>query len=372
MTSAANLSVLHVITESSWGGAQRIVNLLCEWTSPVCQVACGTGGRLIDELSRTNVPVQLQPNLVRQPAPKSDSLALKELIHTIRRVDPDVVHCHSTKAGILGRIAGLIVSAPVVFTVHGWGFYNTEYQTVQPAIVGAERLLSKITDRTVCVSENDLQQGLQRSVLSTQSATVIRNGIPRPVVDTAQITLREELSLRPEQVLIGAVARLAEQKAPEQVLRLGRRLRDAGHSVATVLVGDGPLKEDCERLAASDPDSYVLGFREDALACMAAFDLFALPSRFEGLPLTVLEAMHLGVPVIGYDVGGVSEAVTDGMTGRLVKPREFDILCRRAGELVDDEELRARFGKEAAEKAARNFTAVRMAQEYDRVYQQVV
>ncbi|MFC7173217.1 glycosyltransferase family 4 protein [Haloplanus litoreus] len=303
------------------------------------------------------------------PDPAADARALAELIALVRRESFDLVHCHSTKAGAIGRIAATITRTPRLFTVHGWGFYNAEYDWLQPVVVNGERLLTRLSDEVVCVSENDLHHGRQREILGPADGTVVHNGIPPLSPDPEREPVRTAFDIDPETTVIGAVARLSEQKNPLAILRVAHRLQDRGREVTLVLIGDGPLADDCRRYAREhDVDARIPGFREDALDLLPDIDVFLLPSRFEGLPLTVLEAMHLGVPIVAYDVGGVAEAVVDGETGFVVPNGEFETFVRMVDRLVGEPNRRARFGERAKDRAASYFTAERMVAEYEELY----
>lgn len=362
--------VLHVITRSDWGGAPRIVELLATETEIPSAVACGPGGKLIERLERKNIPVHVQPHLKSPPNPLSDLRALSDLLELLSRESFDLVHCHSTKAGALGRFAALATRTPRLFTVHGWGFYNVEYSWLRPAVVNGERLLTRVSDAVVCVSENDLRHGRQEGILDSDDGHVIHNGIPPLSPAPDRSTVFGEFDIDPNTTVIGAIARLSEQKNPLAIVRTAERLQRNGDGPTLVLVGDGPLADDCRQYAReNDVDARIPGFREDALDLLVDFDVFLLPSRFEGLPLTVLEAMHLGVPIVAYDVGGVAEAIDDGETGFVVSKGDFDGFVERVERLVQGSAQT--FGDRAVDRARAYFTANRMISEYERVYRSI-
>ncbi|WP_049898136.1 glycosyltransferase family 4 protein [Halococcus agarilyticus] len=370
--SATEPDVLHVITRSDWGGAPRIVNLLAAEAAANTAVACGTGGKLIDELRARDIPVFEQPSLRSPPGP-ADARAFVDLYRLLRRESFDLVHCHSTKAGMLGRSAAKLAGTPTVFTVHGWGFYNTGYDWAAPIVTRSERLLARSTDAIVCVSENDLAEGRERGIIQHTHSTVIHNGVPPVSVPADRRTLFEEAGIEPGTVVVGAIARLVDQKNPIGIVRIAGELQKRGHDATAVLIGDGPLAADCERYADEHGiEIHLLGFRERALELLLDFDVFVLPSRFEGFPLTVLESLHAGVPVVAYDVGGVGEAIVDGETGFVVAPGDATAFVDRVERLVTDADRRDEMGNRAEAVAASAFTAQRMAAEYDRLYADVL
>jgi len=362
------MRVLHVVTDSSWGGAQQIVRSLTINVSSESAVACGPGGRLISELRAQGIPVYIQPDLKSKPDPSSDIVTLWSLIKLVRKWEPDIVHCHSTKAGALGRIASSIVGVPTVFTVHGWGFYNTNFKHMRSILTKGERILSDITDQIVCVSNNDLSEGRERSVLSETQGRVIRNGIPRPDPNE-NIDLHDQLGIEKDRITVGAVARLSEQKNPIEILKVGGKLQQDGYKITVVLIGDGELKKECQEYAQTQGiEARIPGFRDDAMELLSGLDIFMLTSSFEGLPLTVLEAMHLGIPIVSYDVGGVSEAVIDDETGFIIKNRDTGLFIEAVKSLVANKRLRKNLGKNAETRARKRFTEQRMAEEYQEVY----
>lgn len=372
-SSLGDANVLQVITRSDWGGAPLVVKLLATRTEANTAVACGTGGRLIDELHQEDIPVFEQPSLQSPPDPVADIRALADLYRLLRRESFDLVHCHSTKAGLLGRLAARLAGIPTMFTVHGWGFYNTGYDRAAPVIAYGERALARITDAIVCVAENDLVEGWNRGIVEHTETTVIHNGIPSLSSSQNRLTLSEEADIEPDSLVIGAIARLDPAKNPIEILRVGSELQQRGHEVELVMIGDGPLAEKCERYADEhNIDVHFLGFYMRARELLEDFDVFLMPSRFEGFPITVLECLHAGVPVVAYDVGGIAEAVTDGETGFVLPSGDREAFVDRVEELVVDSKRRNAMSTHAETVAQTHYTAKRMVADYERVYTNVL
>ncbi|WP_323675853.1 glycosyltransferase [Halorubellus sp. PRR65] len=186
------------------------------------------------------------------------------------------------------------------------------------------------------------------------------------------INLKDQLDIAEDRITIGAVARLSEQKNPVEILEVAGRLQQKGFAVTAVLIGGGDLREECQKYAKEQGiDARIPGFCEDALSLLSGLDIFLLTSRFEGLPLTVLEAMHLGIPIVSYDIGGVGEAVVDGETGYIVDQMDTEAFVGLTEKLVKDDRLRKDFGRDGKKLARSKFTEKRMAQEYNQVYSEI-
>ena len=366
--------ILHIITRSDWGGAPQIVKFLAEDTEAEVAVACGPGGRLIEELRAEAVPVFVQSWLQSPLHPITDVRALFDLLRLLQDKSFDLIHCHSTKAGLLGRIAAAATGTPAVFTVHGWGFYNSEYDWATPVIARGERFLARVTEEIVCVSQNDLKQGRRRGIIQKTTSTVIHNGVRPLSFSDDRLRLEDICPIDPTVPVIGAIARLAPQKNPLAILRTAKLLQDRGRTVQTVIIGSGPLAEDCEQYVAEHnlEDVHLLGFREDALELLADFAAFLLPSQFEGLPLTVLESLHAGVPLVAYDVGGVAEAIQHGETGFVVSAGDHEAFVEHVERLLADDVQRSEMGDRARVVAREKFSAGRMVSDYNRVYNRVL
>jgi glycosyltransferase involved in cell wall biosynthesis len=343
--------VLVLITLAEMGGAQRYVaSLLPALVDEFDIVVAAHGdGWLGDAARRAGARYVALRHLQRAIDPRKDVLGLVELVRLFRHERPAIVHANSSKAGILGRVAALVARVPVrLFTVHGWAFKAHRGATAR-AYLWADRLMSPITTTTICVAESEREAGLRAMTCRRTRTVVIRNGVEldRPLRASAA-------AVRPVTVL--SVGRL---RAPKDFTTLVSAVAafEPG-AVRLLIVGDGPdrprIAEAIARLGLDDSVE-LLGPRDDVDALLATADVFVLSSDSEGMPMSVLEAMAAGLPVVASAVGGVSEIVRDGETGTLVPPRDPVALGRAIARLVEDPALRQRFGAAGRRRAEREF-----------------
>jgi glycosyltransferase involved in cell wall biosynthesis len=366
--------VLLLVTLAEWGGAQHIVSFLarCFNGRYALSVACAPRGELVTRLLDQGIRVVGIPEFVRNPHPWRDALALWRLLRIMRSERFDLVHAHGTKAGLLGRLAARIARVPVVvFTAHGWAFTDGRATWQRWLLASLERLAARWSTRIVCVSAHDRQLAQQFGVGGQSQLVLIRNGItpadpPRLDADA----VRRTLGVRERPVVV-SVGRLASQKDPMTLLAAARRLT-AG---TVVLVGDGPLRPTAERYVRDHglQNRVILsGMRTDVASILAVADVFVLASRWEGLPLAIIEAMMAGLPVVATRVGGVPELVEDGVTGVIVPPRDSEALAAALKRLLADPGLRSRMGRAGQERAFRDFAGDRMARETEELYEELL
>jgi glycosyltransferase involved in cell wall biosynthesis len=352
--------VLVLITLAEVGGAQTyVMSLLPALTERYDVTVAAWGPGPLREAARAAGADYVELRQVRRAISWRDALGLLELVRLMRRVRPDLVHLNSSKIGVLGAVAGVVARVPRrIFTVHGWAF-NADPGLPGTLYTWLHRLLRPTLTAVVCVSENERVQGLRRRTCSAARTVVIRNG-----ADWAGAA-RSALDGEPPLVL--SVTRL---KAPKDGVTLAQALaRLERGSYRASIVGDGPDRPEVE--AALGDAGELLGERGDVPQLLASADVFVLSSRSEGLPMSILEAMAAGLPVVASAVGGIPELVADGETGLLVPPGDADALAAALQRLVGDPELRRRMGAASAERAEREFSleAVRAAHValYDRL-----
>jgi glycosyltransferase involved in cell wall biosynthesis len=270
---------------------------------------------------------------VRRPlSPVQDLLGLFELIALFRRVNPQIVHANSSKAGILGRLAAWVARVPSrIFTAHGWAFAAYSGPTSK-AYLWADRALRPLTTATICVAEHERRIGIAAGTCDADRTVMIHNAVD--VGATPQAKPNEG------EVLVVSVGRLKYPKDTRTLLEAAARIPGEWR---LEVVGDGPERAALEQLA-TDVRIRLVGERDDVPALLARSSVFVLSSRSEGLPLSVIEAMAAGLPVVASDVGGLRELVEHEVTGLLVAPGNVDALAEALGRLVADPGLRRRMG----------------------------
>ena len=351
--------VLHAITMLELGGAQR--NTLDTVTRLdrgrfAAALACADRGELFAE-AETLPDLAFFPlrHLRREVRPLADLAALAELRRAIRAFRPDVVHTHSSKAGILGRAAARRERVGVVVhSIHGFGFGPHQRAPVRALFLAAERIAARWTTHFIAVSAENLAAGVRLGLFPRERATVIRSGIDLAAFRGAAggAAVRAELGVPPDAPLVVQVACFKAQKAPERFVALAARLAPRFPAAHFVLVGDGALRgplEAARAAAALTGRLHLPGWRRDVPAVLDAATVVTLTSRFEGLPRALVEARAVGRPVVAMAVDGVVEAVRDGVDGFLVPEGDDEAMAARVGELLADEALRRRFAARAGE-----------------------
>jgi glycosyltransferase involved in cell wall biosynthesis len=372
--------VLHVITRMIVGGAQENTMLSCALIDPerfeseiVSGPDTGDEGSLDEACRARGVRIVREPALVRPPHPARDALAILRLATHIRRGRFDVVHTHTSKAGILGRLAAWLARAPVVIhTAHGWSFSREDSARTRGAWIRLERFGARLCRTIVVVGEADRAQGLALGVGRPEQYELIRSGIEiddyRSALDRADA--RRRIGVPGDAFVVGTVGRLSRQKAPQDLLAGFARLAAARGDAHLVLVGDGPLRAEVEREVAARGLAgrvHLLGLRQDVADVLAAFDVFALASRWEGLPRVFPQAMAAGLPIVATRVGGAADAIVPGETGWLVEAGDTEGLGARLVELAADP-ARARAMGGRGRDRVEEFSARGMVDRLDALY----
>ena len=293
---------------------------------------------------------------VRRPlSPWRDVLGLLELYRLCREFRPDIIHVNSSKAGILGRIAAAAARVPIrIFSVHGWAF-----RTQRPAwlFLLADRVVEPLTTLTICVSSRDREDGIAKRICRPERTIVILNGVPVP-------TEVPERTASGEPTIV-SVGRL---KAPKDFLTFVRALALLGDlSFRGVIVGEGPdrglIEDEVDGLGLRGKVE-LLGERRDGPALLRSSDIFVLSTGSEAMPMSVLEAMAAGLPVVASEVGGLPEVVADERTGLLVPPGDPATLASALARLIEDRELRLVLGARGLERARTTFSVERSRREH--------
>jgi glycosyltransferase involved in cell wall biosynthesis len=332
----------------------------------------------LHQLDQAGVSVFQVPPLAREINPLLDAWATVSLWRLLRSVQPEVVHTHTSKAGALGRVAAWLAGIPVVVhTPHGHVFYGYYGWFLSTLFCYAERLLARLTDRIVTLTDRGAQEHVQNKIAGPLKFVTIQGGIDLAQVRSVQVdpaVKRKELGLPPEGPIIGTVGRLVPIKGHTWLLRAVPRVLAEFPQVCVVLIGDGPMQDELKELAAElgiSPHVVFLGTRPDIPECLAALDLFVLPSLNEGMGRVLLEAMAVGCPVVATRVGGIPDIVVDGTTGLLVSPRDDRALAEAILTLLRDRSQRASYGEAARRQVDARFDVKTMVRNIERLYDEV-
>jgi glycosyltransferase involved in cell wall biosynthesis len=336
----------------------------------------GPEGDLFTRAKERGLKVELMPDLIRAIRPSTDFRAYRELRRSIRWLKPEVVHTHSSKAGILGRAAAWAEQVPaVVHTIHGLPFGPSESPMKNQLYIALERWAAKRCHAIVGVCDAMAEQALAEGVGRPEQYSTVYSGMdvdaflnpPRPREE-----VRRELGLKDDDVAFGTVARLFERKGHDDILEAAPAILQANPNVRFVFIGDGILRD---RLMAQIES---LGLRHAFLftglvppdripELLGAIDAVVHPSLREGLARVLPQALLVGRPVISYDIDGAKEVVLPE-TGILLPPRAIEGLKGAILRLAADPELRQRMGQEGRNRFAHQFRHETMTSELRSLY----
>ena len=351
--------IIYVITRMVVGGAQETAKYTAEHFHRagddvlfVTGIETGREG----ELKVADVPVLFVPALVRRLSPLQDLRATWHLYRLFRRRRPDIVHARTSKARVVAVVAARLARVPtVVQTIHGWSFGN-EIDRKKWLYVIVEKLIARMFDCNIVVSEGDLREGLETGILRQETTELIRSGVNLAKIRNIDRERVERLRLEVAQGgqrVIALVGRLSSPKTPNIFVDAAAAVLRKHPDTRFLIIGDGAKREalasQIERLGISS-DVLMLGLRTDIAELLAVSDIVVHSSLREGLPKTVLEAMAAYRPVIGTNVGGVPAVVDDGVTGLLVEASNAEAMAAAIVRLLEDPALRERLVANAAQR----------------------
>jgi glycosyltransferase involved in cell wall biosynthesis len=384
------IKILRVIARLNMGGPALHVSYLTAGLRERgydTTLVAGTLARGEDSMSfvadARDVDVVRIDELGREISPLRDLVATLRLARLIRRERPDILHTHTAKAGTVGRVAALLAGrrAPpiVVHTFHGHvlrGYFGPLRSRLFRLL---ERWLAARTTALIAVSPQVRDDLVALGVAPPERFVVIRLGIELDERVAAERDGRTEsrryLGIASERFVVGWIGRMTAVKRTDDVLVAFRRLRDDGVDAVLCMVGDGPDRPELERRAHElgvVRDTLFLGYQEDVAPFYAAFDALVLPSSNEGTPVSAIEALAAGRPVVATRVGGVPDVVQEGQDGFLVDPGATDDLADRLARLARDPALRERMGRAGRERVLPRYAVARLIDDVDRLYRSLL
>lgn len=361
------MKIAYLITRmDELGGAQVHVRDLSLWMKGQgheVMVFAGSLGKVTDFLEEQGVEIYEVPDLERAIHPVKDWKAFLAIRKILKDHKPDVLSCHSSKAGLLGRLAAKAAGVSVIFTAHGWAFTDGVSSGSKKIYKALEKFAGNFSDHIITVSGFDYELGKKAKVVPLNKLTLIHNGMPeRPPVTR---------KLKDGPVKLMMVARIGPQKDHETLLRALATLKDLSWTLDFIGGGDDT---DLRALASElDIEERVLfrGELHEIAEAMEGANMYLLISNWEGFPRSILEAMRSGLPVIASDVGGVKESVIEAKTGYLVPAKDVKKLAYTLRLVIPDKKLQLALGQAGRESFERNFTFSAMAAKTFNVYRSV-
>ena len=333
---------------------------------------------------RLGVPIVTIPELHREISPLLDLRAAYRLADLIREVRPQILHTHTAKAGTIGRLAARLLgdAGPpiVVHTFHGHvlrGYFDPVRSTAFRLL---ERWLARRTTALIAVSPEVRDDLVSLGVAPREKFTVVRLGIELDErvgsdSDGPRADTRRALGIPADRFVVGWIGRMTGVKRTDDVLLAVRALRERGVDTVLCMVGDGPDRDAVERRAHQlgiVRDSLFLGYQEEVASYYAAFDALILPSANEGTPVSAIEALGGGRPVVATRVGGVPDVVRDGIDGFLVEPGDVDAMAERLSALAADPPLRHRMGEAGRASVHERYSVERLLNDVDALYRRLL
>jgi glycosyltransferase involved in cell wall biosynthesis len=386
MTSS-KIRIVRVIARMNIGGPAIHVTLLNSRLDPnrfestlVTGLENAGEGSLLEWAVTQGVQPLVIPEIVGEATfgPR-DVAALRKMYAIIRRANPHIVHTHTAKAGFVGRLAAKMAGAPmIVHTFHGH-VLRGYYSPVKTALLNQmEKMLARLTDRIVAVSEAVRRDLIELRVAPAEKVVTVPLGLDLDEfanADRLRGSFRAEHKIARDRKLIGIVGRLALIKNHRLFLEMARQLLTIVPESRFVIVGDGLLRRGLETYAEQlgiREQVIFVGWRRDLASIYADLDILVVSSNNEGTPVSAIEAMASGCPVVATRVGGMPDVVKDGETGFLAPPNDALTLARSAAELLRDSPKRNRMGQAARAVALEHFSVQRLVADTERLYDELL
>jgi glycosyltransferase involved in cell wall biosynthesis len=386
-TSPHPIRVAHVITRMILGGAQEntLYTAIGQDRDPrfdvtlVCGVDEAGEGDLFEQVKAARLKLVVVPSLVRPIRPMTDVRATASLIGLLRRGRFDVVHTHSSKAGILGRMAARAAGVPVVVhTLHSLVFHDYQASWKNTLYIQLKRLCAPLTDKIISVNDRTAKGALAAGIGRPDQHVTIFSGMELDLFLSVRDRLsvadaKRRLGLPPDAPVVGKVARFFPLKGHEQFMEAAAQIAARVPSAHFLLVGDGPIRETIEADIARRglTDRFVLTGRvppNAVPACLQAMDVVVHTSLREGIARVLPQAGAVGKPVVTFDLDGAPEVIRDGTSGCLVAPLDVGSLAERVAELLNDPGRRAEFGEAGRAFATEHFGIETMVERISQLY----
>ena len=380
------IKVLHIITRLDKGGSAENTFLTVKGLDKKRYDVTLMSGPVQDpsqerrsQVEECGIQYIHNPVLVRNINMVYDAIALFKICRFLTKEKFDVVHTHTSKAGLLGRFAAKFAGAPlVVHTPHGHVFFGYFGPLKTKIFILLEKLANRMTDKIVALTHREKADYISYRTCPEEKITVIHSGIELnkfqeyPLAEKTK--LKKEIGLPGDSFVVGTVGRLVPVKGPEFLIKASQTIIPAHPNTYFLFAGDGPLKKDLQKKAkeaGEEKNIVFLGWRDDIAHILSVFDVFCLPSLNEGMGRVLVEAMAHGIPIVASEVGGIPDLITPGKNGFLVPPKNPEELAKHIQILIEDENKRRKMG-EAGKKMAPRFSHDTMVKNIAELYEELL
>lgn len=377
------IKVCHIITKMVYGGASLGTLHLVEsldlkrfHSSVICGVQSENEGSLLNNIEEKKFEIIIVPEIVREINPFKDIIAFLKLIHIIKIHKYDIIHTHGSKAGVIGRLAAKFSKVPIIlFTVHGWGLKAGSFVVCRIFRL-IEKILAVFTTKILFQTRADMNEAFTCKIGKQSQYVLIGNGINlQPFFNyNKKIAeqIRKKLKLKNKRV-VGTVGRVSAQKNPVGFINIAQEVLKKRQDTTFVFVGGGEMLEEMRRLVKGvDLEKSIIftGVRDDIPEVISNFDIFILPSLWEGMPRSLIEAMALSKPVIVHNISGINEVVKDGINGLIVPINQTTKFAEKINILLNKPQLAKKLGNSGKE-TAKNFDFSKVVKKTETLYIQL-
>jgi glycosyltransferase involved in cell wall biosynthesis len=389
------LKIVHIITRLILGGAQENTLITCKLLAQrghdvtlITGPALGPEGELFEQTKNQKYNVIVVPKMIRAICPLYDTISYFQIKKHLQQLQPDIVHTHSAKAGILGRFAAYSLKEKwgwdlpvVVHTIHGLAFHPYQNNLLNKFYIAIEKSAAKRTDFFISVADAMTNQALSAGIgepdkFATAYSAIEEDDFLRPVSGEQKRQFRQRYGISENAVVLITIARLFMLKGHDYIIESAKTLSKQYKNAAWLFVGDGNLSEHYKkqvcRLGLADRIKFtgLLSPKEIPLA-IASSDILVHCSLREGLARAIPQAMLCGRPAISFDVDGAREVVNEN-TGRLIEPKNVEQLTKACAELIENKNLRDNLGAAGRESVRRKFAPQTMVDTIEAVYKKLL
>lgn len=373
------IKVLH-ITQATIGGTLEYLKLFfnnIDKNNYEVALICPSYGPMKEEIEKLGIKVYVV-EMSREINVKNDIRSFFELKKMIKKLNPDIVHLHSSKAGVLGKLASYLNKKPCVYNAHGWAFSMDVSMKKKKVYAAIERYTSVFCSKIVNISNYEYKLAKEYNIASEDKMVTIHNGIDINKFNNFKYDrskILEELNIPDDSFIVGMVARISEQKDPIKFVEVAKDLCSKLDNAYFILVGDGELKKDIELMIKKhniESKVKITGWVNDVNKYISVFDVAILTSKWEGFGLVLTEYMAASKPIVASNVGGIPELIEDGYNGFLVNIDCKDEFVEDILELNSNIELRNLYIQNSLNKLENKFNIKKVLEKHYELYKKLL